>query len=140
MSLIQIVILIFVFLELSNVVVLYFFPGSKKVNAVGVFSAWEKSKQYPEIHEFIRYLVYWIAGVKLIFILLLLMLILFADAEIQRFSLIILALATATFYWRLFPLIRKMDKRGEINPKNYSVVLGTMIFAFIIIFLVAFAF
>jgi hypothetical protein len=110
------------------------------VNAVGVFSAWEKSKQYPEIHEFIRYLVYWIAGVKLIFILLLLMLILFADAEIQRFSLIILALATATFYWRLFPLIRKMDKRGEINPKNYSVVLGTMIFAFIIIFLVAFAF
>ena len=140
MSLIQIVILIFVFLELSNVLMLYFSPGSKNANAVGVFTAWEKSKQYPEIHDFIRYLFYWLAGVKLIFILLLVMLILFADAEIQRFSLMILAVATATFYWRLFPLIRKMDKSGEIKPKNYSIVLGIMIFAFIVIFLVALLF
>ncbi|MAT43949.1 MAG: hypothetical protein CL609_16560 [Anaerolineaceae bacterium] len=140
MSLIQIVILIFVFLELSNVLMLYFSPGSKNANAVGVFTAWEKSKQYPEIHDFIKYLIYWVAGVKLIFILLLGMLILFADAEIQRFSLMILAVATATFYWRLFPLIRKMDKSGEINPKNYSIVLGIMIFAFIVIFLVALLF
>ena len=70
MSVIKIVIIGFILLELLNILMLYFIPGSKKANAVGVFTAWEKSKQYPEIHDFVKYLVYWIAGSKLIFILL----------------------------------------------------------------------
>ncbi len=69
MTIIEIVISGFILLELSNVVMLYFAPGSKNANAVGVFSAWEKSKQDPEIHEFVKYLVYWVAGTKLIFLL-----------------------------------------------------------------------
>ena len=68
MSVVTIVIVIFIFLELANVLMLYFAPGSKYANAVGVFSAWEKSKQYPEIHDFVKYLVYWVAGAKLIFL------------------------------------------------------------------------
>jgi len=44
MTIIQIAISGFILLELSNVVALYFAPGSKYANAVGVFSAWEKSK------------------------------------------------------------------------------------------------
>ena len=63
-----IVILAFILLEFSNVLALYFAPGSKYANAVGVFSAWEKSKQDPEIHDFVRYLVNWVAGAKLIFL------------------------------------------------------------------------
>jgi len=39
---VKIVILAFIALETSNVLALYFFPGSKRANAVGVFSAWEK--------------------------------------------------------------------------------------------------
>jgi hypothetical protein len=53
----KIVILAFMVLEFSNILALYFAPGSKYANAVGVFSAWEKSKQDPEIHDFVRYLV-----------------------------------------------------------------------------------
>lgn len=68
MSLIQIVILIFMVLELSNILALYFAPHTRVANAVGMFAAWEKSKQDPEIHAFVRYLVYWVAGTKLIFI------------------------------------------------------------------------
>jgi hypothetical protein len=134
---IKVVILIFVLLELSNVLALYFAPGTKYANAVGVFSAWEKSKQYPEIHDFIKYLVYWVAGTKLIFLLLLVMIIIYADINTQRMSLIALIVATLSFYWRLFPLIRRMDKNGQIEPKNYSIVLGIMIFVFITVFAIA---
>lgn len=133
----KIVILGFVFLEFSNVLALYFFPGAKQANAVGVFSAWEKSRQYPEIHDFIQYLVYWVAGAKLIFIFLLVSIAIFGDANLQRVSLIALALATLSFYWRLFPLIRKMDQNGQITPRNYSKTLGMMIFSLIFLFLIA---
>ena len=130
----KIVILAFIILESSNVLALYFFPGSKRANAVGVFTAWEKSMQFPEIHDFIKYLVNWVAGTKLIFLLLLGAIVLFGNLEIQRLSLIALALATLTFFWRLFPLIRKMDKNDQIKPKNYSKTLGVMIFIIIVLF------
>lgn len=137
MSIIKGVIVVFILLELSNILALYFAPGSKKANSVGVFTAWEKSKQYPEIHDFVKYLVYWIAGSKLIFILLLIVIITFTTPEIQRISIFALAIATMLFYWRLFPLIRKMDQKGEIEPHNYSLILGIMIFVFIVVFLIA---
>ena len=136
MTIIEVVILGFVLLETSNVLMLYFAPGSSNANAVGVFTAWEKSKQYPEIHDFVKYLVYWIAGTKLIFILLLTVIVLFADAETQRICVMALIIAILSFYWRLFPLIKKMDQNGQIDPKNYSVILGIMIFVFVAVFLI----
>ena len=69
----------FIILECTNVVALYLFPGSRYANAIGIFNAWEKSKQDPEIHRFVRYLVNWVAGSKLIFILLLVVIIHTAD-------------------------------------------------------------
>lgn len=134
---VQIVIVTFILLELSNVLALYFAPGSRYANAVGVFTAWEKSKQYPEIHEFVTYLVNWIAGTKLIFLSLLAMIVLYADAELQRLSLWALALTTASFYWRLFPLIRNMGRNGQIEPRNYATMLGVMILVFIAAFVSA---
>jgi len=134
---VKIVILAFIALETSNVLALYFFPGSKRANAVGVFSAWEKSKQYPEIHDFVKYLVNWVAGTKLIFLLLLGVIVFFGDLSIQKLSLIALAVATLTFYWRLFPLVRRMDRNGQIQPKNYSMILGGMIFILILLFTLA---
>jgi hypothetical protein len=138
MTFIKIVILAFILLEFSNVLALYFAPGSKYANAVGVFTAWEKSKQYPEIHDFVKYLVNWVAGAKLIFLLLLATIIIFADVDTQRMSLLALAIATLSFYWRLFPLIKKMDRNGQVEPKDYSIALGIMIFIFAATFGVAF--
>jgi hypothetical protein len=133
----KIVILAFMVLEFSNILALYFAPGSKYANAVGVFSAWEKSKQDPEIHDFVRYLVYWVAGAKLIFLFLLGVIILFGSSDLKRMSLVALSLATLPFYWRLFPLIRKLDQNGQIKPDNYSIVLGGMIAVFIVFFVLA---
>lgn len=132
--LIKIVLLAFILLELSNVVALYFFPGSKRANGVGVFSAWEKSKEFPEIYDFVRYLVNWVAGAKLIFLFILGLIVAFADLSLQRLSLVALGLATVTFFWRLFPLVRKMDHEGHVQPKNYSFILGGMILVMVILF------
>lgn len=137
MNLIQLAILGFILLEAANVIALYFFPDSKLANSVGIFRAWEKSKADPEIHDFVRYLVNWVAGTKLIFILLLLFILIKTDAAAMPYAGAALVISIASFFWRLFPLIRKMDRDGQIDPPQYSKVLGWMISAFILIFLAA---
>ncbi|MCP4760958.1 MAG: hypothetical protein GY870_04190 [archaeon] len=138
MSLLIIITIIFMILELTNVFTLYFKPGLKVNNAVGVFYAWEKSKEYPEIHNLVRYLVYWVAGTKLIFISLLIVILIFGDAITQTYAMVGLLVSIMTFYWKLYPLIHKMDKEDQINPKNYSKVLLLMITCFMIAILIAF--
>jgi hypothetical protein len=136
MNLITIITIGFLVLEAANVVTLYFFPGTKFTNGVGVFNAWEKSKSDPEIHNFVKYLVNWVAGSKLIFIMLLIVILVTADDQALIFTGIAMVISIASFFWRLFPLIRKMDQDGKISPTNYSTSLGWMITAFILIFLV----
>ena len=136
MNAITIVTIGFLLLEASNVFTLYFFPGSMYANGVGVFKAWEKSKQDPEVHDLVRYLVNWVAGTKLIFILLLIIILLTASERTLLFTSGAMVLSIASFFWRLFPLIRKMDRDDQIKPKNYSAVLGWMILAFILVFLI----
>jgi len=136
MSLIIIVIAAFMFLELSNVVALYFRKDSKNFNSVGVFKAWEKSKNDSEMHNFTNYLVNWIAGTKLIFLSLLTVIILFGTPMMQFWALWALMLSISTFYWKLYPLVKKMDKDSQLDPKGYSKTLGAMITVFIFVFLV----
>jgi len=137
MNLLTIVTIGFLILESTNVITLYFFPGTKYANAIGVFKAWEKSKADPEIHDFVKYLVNWVAGTKLILISLLIVILIVADDRTLVLAGIALVISIASFFWRLFPLIRKMDKAGQIEPEKYSAVLGWMIGAFILVFLVA---
>ncbi len=137
MNMISIVIIGFIILESTNVIALYFFPGSKYANSVGVFKAWERSKQEPEIHDFVKYLVNWVAGTKLIFLLLLVVILFTADVQGLFYTSLALVISISSFFWRLFPLIRKMDQAGQVDPKNYSAILGLMISAFVLLFLVA---
>ena len=137
MSLLLIVAIVFVLMEFSNVLVMYFRPGSTKANSVGIFNAWEKSKQDPEIHNFVKYLINWVAGTKLIFLLLLTVIILFASPAVQFIGIIALVISISTFYWRLYPIIRSMDKEDQITPKNYSRTVAVMILVMIIVFSLA---
>jgi hypothetical protein len=121
------------------VVALYFFPGTKYANSVGIFAAWEESKKYPEIHDLVKYLVYWVAGTKLIFILLLLVILYTAYDQSLILTAAALVLSIASFFWRLFPLIRRLDRDGQIDPQNYSAVLGGMILVFVLVFVAAIA-
>ena len=131
------VIIGFLVLEAANVITLYFFPGSKLANGVGVFKAWEGSKQYPDIHNFVQYLVNWVAGSKLIFIFLLIVILFTGNQNTLLLTTVALVASILSFYWRLFPLIRKMDRDSQIEPRNYSTGLGLMISGFIVIFLIA---
>lgn len=137
MNALMIVTIGFLLLEASNVITLYFFPTFKYANGIGVFKGWEKSKQDPEVHEFVKYLVNWVAGTKLIFILLLIVIIMTASERTLFFSAVAMVISIASFFWRLFPIIRKMDRNNQLDPKNYSAIIGWMILAFIAFFLTA---
>lgn len=137
MNLIRIVIIGFILLEVTNVIALYFFPGSKYANSMGVFKAWDRSKQDPEVHDLVRYLVNWVAGTKLIFLLLLTVILFTADAKGYFYTAVAMVIAISSFFWRLFPLIRKMDRDGRIDPENYSAKLGLMISVLVMLFLAA---
>jgi len=128
---------IFVILELGNVVILYFLPDSKLANAMGYFKAWEKSKSDPEVHEMAKYLVNWVAGTKLIFVLLLIVFLVQGDAQTLPYVGAALTLSIATFFWRLFPSMRDMDQKGLIDPDGYSKTLFWMILGMIIMFMAA---
>jgi hypothetical protein len=134
MSLLIIAASVFVLMELANVLVMYFKPGSTMANSVGVFNAWEKSKTDSEIHNFVKYLVNWVAGTKLIFLSLLTVIIILGDPVVQFFGGLALVISISTFYWRLYPLIRKMDSEDQITPKNYSRSVAAMILMMILVF------
>ena len=140
MLILEIVIIVFLILELFNVLALYFKKDSKMFNSIGVFNAWERSKSNPEMHNFVKYLTNWIAGTKLIFIALLIVILITAEQFTKILTGIVLICSIATFFLGLYPIIRKMDKASQITPKNYSKILFVMIFGMIIGFLIGITF
>lgn len=139
MNVLTISIFIFILLESLNVLTLYFRPGSQIGNGLGVFNAWEKSKTDPEIHQFVRYLVNWVAGTKLIFIALLLVILFTAGESTLLLTMVAMIASISSFFWRLFPIIKSLDKENHITPHGYSRTLAMMIAGFISIFSVALA-
>ena len=137
MDVLTIAIIAFGTLELLNVLTLYLAPGSRRGNALGVFRAYERSKQDPEVHALVRYLVDWVAGTKLIFIVLLIGIVITGSAETMVFSAIALIFSILTFYSRLYPAITQMDEAGQIVPRGYSRTLALMIASFVVVFAVA---
>lgn len=140
MLILEIIIIAFLIMEFFNVLALYFMKDSKRLNSIGVFNAWEKSKSDPEMHNFIKYLTNWVAGTKLIFIALLVVILITAEQTTKILTGIVLVCSIATFFVGLYPIIRKMDKASQITPKNYSKILFVMILGMIIGFLIGIIF
>ena len=137
MNILSIAIVIFVLLESLNVLTLYFNPGSQMGNGIGVFNAWEKSKADLEMHQFVRYLVFWVAGTKLIFIALLLVILFTTEESTKTLTVVAMIASISSFFWRLFPIVKSEDKAGHITPSGYSRTLGFMIAGFIALFAIA---
>ncbi len=131
---IKIAIIAFIILEMGNIMMMYFLPDSKMGNGVGVFKAWEKSKIDPEIHNFAKYMVNWVAGTKVIFILLLIVFLVWGDDKTLPFVGVAMTLSIATFFFRLFPIMKDMDQKGQVDPKGYSKTLRWMILGMILVF------
>ena len=134
MNVLEICLLIFIILELGNVSVLYFMPKSRVGNGTGIFKTWTEMDENNNEYLLASYLINWVAGTKLIFILVGTIVIIFADYQVQFYTVIVLILSILTFYFRLFPLIKTMDEKDLINPKGYSKILNIMILSFVIMF------
>jgi hypothetical protein len=137
MDVLSVALIAFGTLELLNVLALYLAPGTRRGNALGVFRAYEQSKRDPEVHALVSYLIDWVAGTKLIFIVLLIGIVLTGSPATKVFSGIALMFSILTFYSRLYPAITKMDRAGQIVPRGYSRTLAIMIAGFIVVFGVA---
>lgn len=138
MNILEIGILIFIIIETSNIMMLYFAPEMKMGNALGVFKAWDYAQGNKNMKAFANYMAAWVAGAKLIFILLGAVVIIWGNIETQLATTAALVLSIASFFWKLYPLIRKMDAGGQINPRGYSKILMVMITTFIAGFLTIF--
>jgi len=103
MNILTIVSIEFIVLETTNVAALYSCPGSRLANSVGIFAPWEKSKQDPEVHDFVETLVNWVAGTKLIFILLLIAIAYTADQQTLMLTSVALVISIASFLQCLAP-------------------------------------
>lgn len=136
MDILSIAMLIFIIMESANVAILYFFPGSRLGNGVGVFNAFHNSES-EELKLFSSYLVNWVAGVKLIFIFLLAVILAMGTEQVKVWAVVAMILSIATYFWRLHPTIKKLDAMGCITPKGYSKALGWMIAGFLILFALA---
>lgn len=138
MSILQFGISVFLVIEALNVILLYFSPGSKRGNALGVFTAWDKAQNDEQMKRFVNYLSSWVAGTKLIFILVGIVVVVWGNVETQLATAGALVLSISTFFYRLYPAIKKMDQQGEIEPQGYSKTLLLMIVAFILGFVTIF--
>ena len=137
MDILSIVLTLFGVIELANVLLLYLAPGSRRGNSIGFFNAYERSKSDPEVHALVSYLVNWVAGTKLIFIVLLIGIVITGNPAAKVFTAIALIFSIMTFFSRLYPALKKMDEKGQITPPGYSRTLGVMIAVFIATFTVA---
>lgn len=136
MNAIQVSLLVFVIIETLNMLELYFMQDNCVFNGICLFSGWEKSKENPEVNGLIRYLLNWLAGMKMMVIGLVLVLIFTAPRQTLFLAAISMVITIGSFYWRMYPIICKADDAGQIKLKGRSRMLGTMVaglqFSFII--------
>lgn len=130
----DIAIIIFCIMKLGNVLILYFKPDSKLGNGVAVFVAWKDVKEDKNLDLFAHYMAYWVAGVKLIFIFLLLVVLLTGNETTKIWAVVAMIISIATYFWKLHPIIKKLDSLNKISPKGYSKTLGLMISGFLLMF------
>jgi hypothetical protein len=131
MDILSVAIIVFAVIETLNIGILYFRPGSRRGNGIGVFDAYRKPAADPETRELVRYLVNWVAGTKLIFVALLVVILVTGSQTTKAYAVVALILSILSFFWRLFPSIVRLDRGNQITPRGYSRSLGIMIAGFV---------
>jgi len=131
MDILSVAIIVFAVIETLNIGILYFRPGSRRGNGIGVFDAYRKAEADPETRDLVRYLVNWVAGTKLIFVALLVVILVTGSQTTKAYAVVALILSILSFFWRLFPSIVRLDRGNQITPRGYSRSLGIMIAGFV---------
>jgi len=133
----SIAIVVFIALELANVVVMYRKPDFKYGNSMAVFKEWSRSRGDEGTSLFLRYLVNWVANCKVIFIILLAVIAAFGDERVKAYGVGATIVSIGMYFVSLHPVIKRLDELGEIVPKGYSRTLAVTIGGFMAMFAVA---
>lgn len=130
-------IIIFILLELTNVLVMYFKPGFPYGNSMAAFQPWKSHLKDEKLELFHRYMIRWVANCKVIFILLLGVILITGSPEMKFYGVGATVLSIGLYFVTLHPLISRLDALGEISPRGYSRTLGWMIGGFMAMFTLA---
>ncbi len=134
MNILDIAIIIFILAESANVAILYFAPDSRLGNGVAVFNPWFSTKEDKSSALFSKYMANWVAGSKLIFIVLLIVILVVGNEATKVFSVIGIIFSVCTYFFCLHPIVKKLDALGELTPVGYSKALLAMIIGFVSMF------
>ena len=127
MTAIQVTLLVIMTVEVLSVLELYFMQDRCVFNGVAMFKVCAAARKDPELFGLIRYLVNWVAGVKLIGIGLMGVIVFTAPENLLIYAAVAMVLAIASFFWRMFPMSRQFDDAGMIEPQGRSRMLGWMV-------------
>jgi hypothetical protein len=136
MSAIQVTLLVIAVVEVLSVLELYFMQDRCIFNGVAMFKVCVLARKNPDLFGLVRYLVNWVAGIKLIVIGLIVVIVFTAPANTILYVAISMIFTIASFFWRMFPMSRQFDEAGQIEPKGRSKMLGMMVLS-LEVFLVA---
>ncbi len=128
---------VFVFLELGNVVTMYFKPDFPYANSIAVFRAWGRSQTDERQKLFVTYLVRWVANCKVIFMTLLVLVAVLGSPSLKFWTVVVTMVTIGLYYLALAPLMAKLEALDDIQPQGYSKTLGLTIGAFMALFAVA---
>ncbi len=137
MNILNIAIIIFIVLEFSNVIILYFFPNCRFGNGVAIFKSYKELQKDKNSMLFAKYMKNWVAGTKLIFILLLFIILIAGNDLLKIHSFIVMIISISSYYIGLHPIIKELDDNDMINPKGYSKRLFLLITSFVLLFLLS---
>jgi hypothetical protein len=126
---IQVTFLVIIVIEVLSVLELYFLQDRCIFNGVAMFKVCKIAQQDPELFGMIRYLVNWVAGVKLIVIGLLSVIVFTGEGNTLLYAAVALMISIASFFWRMYPMSRHFDEIGQIEPAGRSRTLGMMVFS-----------
>lgn len=135
MNILQVVISVFLLLEIMNIIVLYRKPEMKEGNGIGIFKVLDDIEPGNQVHQLIRYLTNWIANAKFIFVALGIVVIIFGDDAVQFHAALALAFSIMMFYFTLYPILKKLDEEGQLAVKGYSKTLAYTILSFFLTFI-----
>ncbi len=133
----QIAIIAFVVMELSNIIIMYFKPDFKYGNSMTTFDNWHECKENDSMYLFAQYMVRWVANCKLIFLALLVVIVVVGNETLLLAGTIATVLSIGVYFLSLYPIIRKLDKMGKLTPAGYSKTLSITIALFMLMFAAA---
>jgi len=109
----------------------------KEGNGVGIFKVMHELDEEDRTYFLVKYLINWVANVKLIFVALAITIVIFGTEIVQFHAVLALIFSTFMFYVTLYPILKKLDDENLLITKGYSRTLAFTILSFILMFIAA---